>query len=585
MSLKSDGTVWTWGAYEWVDNGNGWTFWYRGTPEQVTGISGVTAIAAGWNHHVAFKPDGTVWTWGYNADGQLGDGTTSDRATPRKVDINLGKTADVIIPAGSININSGATYTNSTTVTLNLSASDSTGVTGYYLSTTSTKPSSGDTGWTSISSTTSYSADVSYTLSSGDGSKTVYVWYKDEAGNVSDTASDYITLDTTTPTVTITSPTSDASYTTTSNTVSLSGSASDAHAVNRVTWSNSRGGNGTASGTTGWSVSTISLSLGSNTITVTATDNAGNTGKDTITVNYTVQTPSPIPSPTPPKQTPTPVQTPATTGIVRGVVMDAKTGEGITGATVSSDYELYQVTTDSTGHYEITDIAGGYTWTFTAVADGYKPSGKAVVIIGGSTKTIDFKLEKIGTGSGGNGMVFGFVLDENGDSLEGVTVAITGRGNNQLQGTETDDDGYYEFRDLEAGGYTLTFEKSGYRIQTLDIILKAEEALEAVTITMELEVKGSIFGYVVDIYGNPIESVKLKLKGIRTKIKRNASSDADGFFEFADLEKDRYVIFASKKRYKKTKQTVSLNEGDNQEMEIGMRKSSSSRRVVPEAEE
>jgi len=178
-------------------------------------------------------------------------------------------------------------------------------------------------------------------------------------------------------------------------------------------------------------------------------------------------------------------------------------------------------------------------------------------------------------------MVFGIVLDEKGDSLKGVTVTIT---NGKTQSTETDDYGYYEFSGLEAGGYTLTFEKSGYTNQTLDITLKAEEILEAETITMELEVKGSIYGYVVDIRGNPIESVKLKLKGLKTKIKRNASSDADGFFEFKDLEKDKYVIFASKKRYKKAQQTVKLDEGDDQEIEIEMRKSSS-RKIIPEAEE
>ena len=44
------------------------------------------------------------------------------------------------------------------------------------------------------------------------------------------------------------------------------------------------------------------------------------------------------------------------------------------------------------------------------------------------------------------------------------------------------------------------------------------------------------------------------------------------------------MIFASKKRYKKAKQTVSLDEGDDQEIEIEMRKSSSSRNVIPETE-
>ncbi|MEK9144991.1 MAG: hypothetical protein AAB339_05220, partial [Elusimicrobiota bacterium] len=205
---------------------------------------------------------------------------------------------------GSININGGATYTNSTTVTLNLSASNIIGVTGYYLSTSSTKPSSGDTGWTSISSTASYSADVSYSLSSGNGNQTVYVWYKDTAGNISDVANDSIILDTTAPTITITSPTSDSTYTTTSSTISLGGSASDSTSwLNSVTWSNSRGGSATASGTIGWSISNIDLASGANTITVTAVDGAGNTGTGTITVTYETSTQTPTTTPTP---TPTP---------------------------------------------------------------------------------------------------------------------------------------------------------------------------------------------------------------------------------------------------------------------------------------
>jgi len=222
--------------------------------------------------------------------------------------------------------------------------------------------------------------------------------------------------------------------------------------------------------------------------------------------------------------------------------------------------------------------AGNYT--LTASADGYNSSSQPVTVYEGEATVADFLLTRES-----RGMVFGFVHDENENALKGVTVTITGQGDNQLQSTETDDNGYYEFSGLEAGEYTLTFEKSGYTTQTLDITLKAEEILEAETITMELEVKGSIYGYAVDIRGNPIKSVKLKLKGLKTKIKRNASSDADGFFEFADLEKDKYVIFASKKRYKKTKQTVSLDEGDDQEIEIEMRKSSSSRRIIPETEE
>jgi len=194
---------------------------------------------------------------------------------------------DTTAPSGSVSINSGDSYTNSTAVTLTLSATDSVGVVGYYASTSSSTPVASASGWNSVTSTTSYSGSVSYSLASGDGQKTVYVWYKDVAGNVSSTASDSIILDTTAPIVTITSPTSSDTYTTTSSPLSLSGSASDSSSgVKEVTWSNDKGGSGTASGTTYWSVSSISLTSGDNKITVTAKDNAGNTSTDTITVTY-----------------------------------------------------------------------------------------------------------------------------------------------------------------------------------------------------------------------------------------------------------------------------------------------------------
>jgi len=48
-------------------------------------ITGVAAVAAGAFHSVALKGDGTVWAWGWNGYGQLGDGTTVSHATPTRV--------------------------------------------------------------------------------------------------------------------------------------------------------------------------------------------------------------------------------------------------------------------------------------------------------------------------------------------------------------------------------------------------------------------------------------------------------------------------------------------------------------------
>jgi len=91
-------------------------------------------------------------------------------------------------------INGGASNTSTLIVTLAISATDAcTGVAGYYISESSTTPSATAGGWSTINpSTTSYSANVSYTLSSGGGTKMVYVWFKDVAGNVSQSVSDSI---------------------------------------------------------------------------------------------------------------------------------------------------------------------------------------------------------------------------------------------------------------------------------------------------------------------------------------------------------------------------------------------------------
>ena len=56
----------------------------NGVPPSVV-HAGAQAIAAGWGHSMVLKTDGTVWATGYNGDGRLGDGTTSDKRSFVKV--------------------------------------------------------------------------------------------------------------------------------------------------------------------------------------------------------------------------------------------------------------------------------------------------------------------------------------------------------------------------------------------------------------------------------------------------------------------------------------------------------------------
>jgi len=93
------------------------------------------------------------------------------------------------------------------------------------------------------------------------------------------------------PEIFLTSPTSASVYTNTTGILNLGGTADDnlgtVHSgVAQVTWANSNGGGGIASGTTNWSVNGISLLPGTNVLTVTASDVAGNTSNAVLTAIY-----------------------------------------------------------------------------------------------------------------------------------------------------------------------------------------------------------------------------------------------------------------------------------------------------------
>ncbi|MCC6937719.1 MAG: T9SS type A sorting domain-containing protein [Flavobacteriales bacterium] len=86
LALKSDGTVWSWGADFQGQLGNDAALVNQPTPVQVASLTGVIGISAGSQHSLALKSDGTVWSWGDDEFGQLGDDVASvDHATPVQV--------------------------------------------------------------------------------------------------------------------------------------------------------------------------------------------------------------------------------------------------------------------------------------------------------------------------------------------------------------------------------------------------------------------------------------------------------------------------------------------------------------------
>jgi|GEM_PF-2920150 len=196
---------------------------------------------------MSFSSDKVTWTtseayavtrsWTFAA----GDGNKtvyvkfSDKTGQWSALVSVTVMLDSVKPTGSIDINSGAAYTNTANVTLNLSGSDSgSGIASMSFSTDNAN-------W---SAPEAYASSRAFTLSSGDGSKTIYVKYFDKAGNVSATFSKAITLDTAMPTGSISINSGSLYTSSTTVTLNLSGSDSGSgidkisFSTDSVTWSN-----------------------------------------------------------------------------------------------------------------------------------------------------------------------------------------------------------------------------------------------------------------------------------------------------------------------------------------------------------
>ncbi|ACL02952.1 regulator of chromosome condensation RCC1 [Desulfatibacillum aliphaticivorans] len=83
LALKQDGTVWAWGANGAGQLGLGDNL-DRSGPEQVMVVSNIVSLAAGKYFSLALASDGAVWAWGGNNFGQLGLGDNKDCLTPSK---------------------------------------------------------------------------------------------------------------------------------------------------------------------------------------------------------------------------------------------------------------------------------------------------------------------------------------------------------------------------------------------------------------------------------------------------------------------------------------------------------------------
>jgi alpha-tubulin suppressor-like RCC1 family protein len=84
LAVKKDGTLWSWGRNNYGQLGNSTTT-QQNTPMQIGTDTNWFSVSAGYHHSMAIKADNTLWAWGRNANGQIGNNTTSQQNTPVQV--------------------------------------------------------------------------------------------------------------------------------------------------------------------------------------------------------------------------------------------------------------------------------------------------------------------------------------------------------------------------------------------------------------------------------------------------------------------------------------------------------------------
>jgi alpha-tubulin suppressor-like RCC1 family protein len=84
VALEKDGTLWAWGSNQYGQLGNG-TDQNSNVPVQLRTDATWQSVSTRWGHTVAITRDGTIWAWGHNAFGELGNGTNTDRLLPVQI--------------------------------------------------------------------------------------------------------------------------------------------------------------------------------------------------------------------------------------------------------------------------------------------------------------------------------------------------------------------------------------------------------------------------------------------------------------------------------------------------------------------
>lgn len=189
-------------------------------------------------------------------------------------------------------------------------------------------------------------------------------------------------------------------------------------------------------------------------------------------------------------------------------------------------------------------------------------------MVAADTSLVGKKLDDINA-SVKDGIIYGTVTDDNGNPVFDATVMLKKKNIKKYDGT--DGKGRFQFEELAAGTYKIYVKESavsGHHASNKEKI-KLEEGEELEHLLKVKLFRGRIYGYVIS-NNTPLKGEHVYISHKETGIGWDDITDEEGFFQFDNLKKGKYLVTWDKKGFKTFREEVILSEDEEKEIIIEM---------------
>lgn len=256
-----------------------------------------------------------------------------------------------------------------------------------------------------------------------------------------------------------------------------------------------------------------------------------------------------------------------TAALINGVITDASNGNPVAGATVSAviDGQTSNTITDTHGAYQLLAEAGQAQ--IQVSAPSYHLVSVAADLVAGTQVQFSPSLLSSSEPQPVSSILFGQVIDEQGEAIAGATVAITAGAS-----ITTDANGAFEFTGLNPDEIEIVISKTDYQSMTLGVVVPEKSNANVGNIILreqQILPSSTVSGRVIDmVSGEAVEAASVVVGGLST------TTDTNGFYRISDIPLLEFVVSVNASGYLFSNTQVSLAEHSSVNLDVNIRQAS-----------